>query len=156
MKEKDLYTEFKPQQLVYYVEKEDQSYGPMISGSHLSANYLDDFFEKRRNLEQKLRLQIINNEISPVFYYMTLQELGSKDLASRLNISHRRLQKVFKPKHFKKLPLEKLQRLAEIFNIPVANLFQTFVIKDEDRDKIQLEQAITKNELYHVSKISLK
>lgn len=155
MKEKELYTEFQPQQLVYYVEKEDQSYGPIISGSQLSANYLDDFYEKRRKLEKKLRMQIISNEISPVFYYMILQELGSKDLASRLKVSSRKLQKIFKPEGFKKLNLEKVYRLAEIFNIPVANLFQTFVIKDDERDKIQLEQGITKNELYHVSKISL-
>ncbi|MBK8807897.1 MAG: hypothetical protein IPO21_15130 [Bacteroidales bacterium] len=74
MKEKDLYIEFAPQQSVYYVEKEDSSYGPIVSGSHLSANYLDDYWLKRKNLEAKLRQQIINNEISPIFYYMTLQE----------------------------------------------------------------------------------
>lgn len=155
MKEKELYTEFQPQQLVYYVEKEDQSFGPIISGSQLSANYLDDFYGKRRNLEQKLRNQIINNEISPVYYYMILQELGPKDLASRLRISQRKLQKLFKPDYFKKISIEKAKHMADIFNIPLANLFQSFVIKDEDRDKIQLQQAKTKNKLYHISKISL-
>lgn len=156
MKEKDLYIEYQPQQLVYYVEKEDQSYGPIISGSQLSANYLDDFYEKRRNLEQSLRKQIIDNVISPVFYYMTLQELGPKDLASRLNVSHRKLIKLYKPENFRKLRLDKVQKLADIFNIPIANLFQTFVIKDDDRDKVSLEQAKTRNPLYYVSKISIK
>jgi len=49
MKEKDLYVDFEPQQSVYYVEKDDESYGPIVSGSYLSKNYLNDFFEKRKS-----------------------------------------------------------------------------------------------------------
>ncbi len=156
MKEKELYVEFEPQRSVYYVEKEDKSYGPIISGSQLSANYLDDFWLKKRNLEEKLRNQIIANEISPVFYYMTLQEMGPKDLASRIGMSYRKLLKTFKPMYFKKLKVEKLKILSDVFNIPVSNLFQTFLIKDEDREKISLEQAATENELYHITKVSVK
>ncbi len=156
MKEKDLYVEFEPQQLVYYVEKDDKTYGSIISGSQLSANYLDDFWIKRRNLEEKLRKQIIANEISPIFYYMTLQEMGPKDLASRMGISYWRLKRILKPQYFKKLKVGKLKTLADIFNIPVSNLFQTFLIKDDNRDKLVVEQAATKNELYHITKISVK
>ncbi len=156
MKEKDLYVEFEPQKLVYYVEKDDKSYGPIISGSQLSANYLDDFWIKRRNLEKKLRKRIIANEISPVFYYMTLQEMGPKDLASRIGISYLKLKRIFNPEHFKKLKVEKLTVLADIFNIPVSNLFQTFLIKDDDREKLVLEQETTENELYHITKVSVK
>lgn len=156
MKEKDLYIEFEPQKSVYYVEKEDNSYGPIISGSQLSANYLDDFYLKKRNLEEKLRKQIIANEISPVFYYMTLQEMGPKDLATRLGMSLRKLEKLFKPEQFKKLRVEKLKTLADIFNIPVLNLFQTFLIKDEDREKLNIDQAATQNELYYITKVSVK
>ena len=67
MKEKDLYIDFEPQKSVYYVEKDDNSYGPIISGSQLSANYLDDFWKKKRDLEANLRKQLVANEISPVF-----------------------------------------------------------------------------------------
>ncbi|MDB4334846.1 hypothetical protein OAA06_00655 [bacterium] len=156
MKEKDLYVEFEPQKSVYYVEKEDDSYGPIVSGSQLSANYLDDFWEKKGKLEQSLRKQLINNEISPVFYYMTLQELGPKDLAGRMSMSYRRLKKLFDPKGFKKLSIGQAGTLADIFNIPVANLFQNFLLKDEDRDKLVIEQAMTENKLYHITKVSVK
>ncbi len=156
MKEKDLYVEFEPQRSVYYVEKEDNSFGPIISGSQLSANYLDDFWMKKRNLEAALRKQIIANEISPIFYYMTLQEMGPKDLASRVGMSMRKLQKTFRPEQFKKLKIEKLRVLADIFNIPVSNLFQTFLIKDENREKLIIEQATTKNEFYSITKVSVK
>lgn len=156
MKEKDLYVEFEPQRLVYYVEKEDNTYGPVISGSQLSANYLDDFWEKRQKLELNLRNQIIENKISPVFYYMTLQELGSKDLASRVGLSYRKLQKVFNPESFQKLSLQKIKLFADVFNIPVANLFQSFLIKNDDREKISVEQASTANNLFCITKVSTK
>lgn len=156
MKEKDLYVDFAPQQSVYYVEKEDNSYGPIISGSQLSANYLDDYWLKKRNLEAKLRQQIINNEVSPVYYYMTLQEIGPKDLAGRVGLSTRALLKTCQPKYFNKLSVEKLGLFSEVFNIPVANMFQTFLVKDEDREKISIEQSETKNNLFTIAKISSK
>lgn len=156
MKEKDLYTEFEPQKSVYYVEKEDNSYGPIISGSQLSANYLDDFYLKRRNLEKKLRKQLIDNEISPVFYYMTLLEMGSKDLATRMGISTRKLQKIFKPEYFKKLSVAQIKKLADIFNIPISNIFQSFQVKEEDFEFLNIEQNATKNELFQITKVSRK
>ncbi len=156
MKEKDLYIDFEPQQLIYYVEKDDQSYGPIMSGSQLSANYLDDFWQKRKKLEADLRTQIIENKISPVYYYMTLQEMGPKDLAKRIGISYKKLKKVFKPEHFKKLTIEKLNKIAETFNIPVAHLFQSFLIKDTDQEKLVIEQTATENELFHITKIRVK
>lgn len=156
MKEKDLYIDFEPQQLVYYVEKEDSSYGPIISGSQLSANYLDDFWEKRRKLELTLRQQVIDNEISSVFYYMILLEMGPKDLAKRVKISYRRLKKLYIPKNFKNLKLNKILLFAKAFNIPASSIFQTYMIKEFDREKISIEQSATKNELYHITKILVK
>ena len=156
MKEKDLYIDFEPQQLVYYVEKEDSSYGPIISGSQLSANYLEDFWEKRKKLELKLRQQVITDEISPVFYYMTLLEMGPKDLAKRVKVSFRTLKKLYKPKHFKNLKLNKIILFAKAFNIPAFSIFQTYMIKEIDREKISIEQSATKNELYHITKILVK
>ncbi|UCG27754.1 MAG: hypothetical protein JSV24_12410, partial [Bacteroidales bacterium] len=85
MKEKDLYVDYKPQQHIYYVEKEDNKYGPIISGSFLAKNYLDDYWFKQKNLEMSLRNKILEGEISPVYYYMTLQELSIADLALRVN-----------------------------------------------------------------------
>jgi len=156
MKEKDLYVEFDPHKMVYYAEKEDNSYGPIISGSQLSANYLDDHWMKRKNLEEKLRKQVIANEISPIFYYMTYLEMGPKDLASRANMSMRKLSKALKPEGFKKLKVSQLKRFADIFNIPVSSLFHTYLIKDEAREKLEMQQATTENELYHLTIINIK
>lgn len=156
MKEKDLYVDFEAQKSVYYVEKEDDSYGPIISGSHLSANYLDDFWEKKKNLENKLRHQIMEGEISPIYYYMILQEIGEKDLAKRVGLSLKKLQKAYKPEYFENLSVKKIRLLAEVFNIPAAALFQNLLIKEEDRDKLSTEQSISKNKLYQIVKVAIK
>ena len=156
MKEKDLYVDFEPHKLVYFAEKEDKSYGPVISGSHLSANYLDDFWMKRRNLEEKLRKQVINNEISPIYYYMIFLEMGPKDLASRAGMSMRKLKKTFTPEGFEKLRVAQIKRFAEIFNIPAANLFQSILVEDRAGEKVEVQQAVTGNELYHITMVNLK
>jgi transcriptional regulator with XRE-family HTH domain len=156
MKEKDLYVEFESQQLVYYVEKDDESYGPIVSGSHLSANYLDDFFKKKKNLEIKLRKELVDGKISPLFYYMTLQEIGPKDLAKRIGVSYRKLKKLYHPDSFKKLKIEKLLKISDTFNITVSQLFQTFLIKDTDQKKIVIEQSSTKNDLFNIVKVYAK
>lgn len=156
MKEQDLFIDLEYHNLVYYVEMDDHSYGPIISGSHITANYLEDFIAKKKNLEASLRKQLISDEISPVQYYMILQEIGPKDLASRLGISLKNLNKICKPKYFSKLKIEKLKILAEIFNIPVANLFHTYLIKNNDQDKLEIKQELTKNGIYSITKISIK
>ena len=43
MKEKDILTNFKDQQLILYAEKEDNTIGPVQTGSYLAGNYLDEY-----------------------------------------------------------------------------------------------------------------
>ena len=155
MKEKELYVDFKPQQLVYYVEKEDDSYGPVMSGSYLSKNYLDDYFEKMEKLEKSLREQLKNGEISPVYYYMILQELGEGDLASRAGVSKRNLKKHFQMKNFIKLKLSQIKKYADAFDIPVAAIFQLMINKQEISKKLSIEQIITQNPYFVVTKVEI-
>ena len=156
MKEKDLYVDFNPQQMIYYVEKDDSSYGPIVSGSQLSHDYLDDFYFKKRNLEKQLRDRMANNEISPVYYYMILQELGMGDLASRVGIGKRKLKKHFKPSSFKKLKLSTIQKYAEVFNVPLSAMLQVIIIKEDDREKIDMQKLKTNNECFELFKIGIK
>jgi hypothetical protein len=156
MKEKDLYIDFKPQQHIYYVEKEDHSYGPIMSGSQLSKNYLDDYFLKMGHLEESLRKQVLENKISPIHYFITIQDISTADLASRAGICHARLKKHLKPEGFAKIPVKLLKKYAEIFNIPVANLFQLVVVKEEDRNKTTINQFHTENPFFIITKVESK
>ena len=156
MKEKDLYVDYKPQQLIYYVEKEDASYGPLLSGSYISKHYLHDYYEKMEKLEKSLREQLNNEEISPVYYYMILQSFGEGDLASRVGVSKRKLKRHFQIRHFAKLSLSQLKKYAEAFDVPVAALFHMMITKNEDQGKIAVEQIETKNSFFSISRLGIK
>lgn len=153
MKEKDLYIDFKSQQSVYYVEKDDESYGPVLSGSQLAKNYLDDFYEKRLKQEKALREQLKKGEISPVYYYMIMQEYGEGDLASRVGVSLRKLRKHHKMENFIKLKLTQLKKYAEAFDIPLVKMFSLMLTKQENTGKFTVEYSETANPYFVVAKI---
>jgi len=129
MKEKDGVVDYPEQQMILYVEKDDGRYGPMQTGSYLSANYMDDYLLKRRNLEQELRNQLIHGLISPIKYYMVLVDLSISELAARASIRKSRLKKHLDPKHFGSATADELRRYAAVFNVPVANLFQVLTFQ---------------------------
>ncbi len=155
MKKDDVYVDFKPHQLVLYIEQDDESYGPLLTGSFMAKNYLDDYFEKIEKWEKSLREQLKKGEISPVYYYMILQEYGEGDLASRAGVSKRKLKQHFKMENFKKLKLTRLKKYAEAFDIPLASLFQLMISKPDESDKISIKQMETDNPYFIISKVEL-
>jgi hypothetical protein len=132
MKEKESIIDCPEQQLILYVEKENGSYGPIQTGSFISANYLDDYFFKRRNLELSLRNKVIDGEASLVYYYMILVDLSLSELAARAGMSKSKVKKHLEPGHFGKCTLDELMRYARVFNVPLANMLQTVLVKIDD------------------------
>ncbi len=131
MKEKDAMVDNKNHPLIIYVEKEDKSYGPVISGALASGEHLDDFFFKKRNIQNDLMNRLINGEITPILYYMTINEISAAELAVRVGISRSKLKKHLIPKYFRNIRLSLLERYAEVFDVPVANLLQMILVRDE-------------------------
>jgi hypothetical protein len=128
MKEKDGIVEFPEQQVILYVEKEDGNYGPIQTGSYLSGNYLDDYETKRHHLEESLRKQVIEGKISPVHYYMVLEDLTISELAARVRLSRSQVKKHLDPVLFGKASVEMLRRYAAVFNIPPSFLLQMILV----------------------------
>jgi hypothetical protein len=122
MKEKDLKVEFKPQELILYAEKEDETYEAVKTGSIAAKLYLDDYFMKQENLDRELRSELSAGKISPVYYYMLKQDIGLGDLAKRMGIRKRKLRKHFKPDGFAKLDEAMLQKYAVIFGVTVEGM----------------------------------
>ena len=120
MKEKEGIVDCPEQQLILYVEKEDGTYGPLQTGSYLTKNYIDDYYEKRNRLEASLKEQLRRREISPVAYYMTLTDLSVAETAARVGISQRKVKKHMQPGNFVKIPPAVLDRYAEVFNVSAA------------------------------------
>ena len=122
MKEKDIKIDYKPHEVILYAEKEDQSYAPVQTGANMPAYYLDDFYFKKEHLEKKLRKELAEGRISPVYYYMLMQDFGPGDLARRVGISKRKLRKHFRPEVFAKLSDKMLERYAVVFGVRVGDL----------------------------------
>ena len=125
MKEKDIFIDNKTHEIILYAEKEDESYAPVVCGSYAVANHLDEFFGMKERLDQSLRQELGAGKISPVYYYMLMQDMGPGDLARRMGISQRKLRKHFRPEIFNKLDQGKLEKYAVIFGISVEQLTET-------------------------------
>jgi DNA-binding XRE family transcriptional regulator len=151
MKEDDAHVDYEPQQLLLYVEKKDGTYGPLKTGGYMAKNYLDDFFLKRQNLETECIEKLRNGEISPVSYYRQFNNMTAVDLAARVRISASKVRMHETPAGFAKATLEIVRRYAEVFDIPVANLFQIIVRGD---DAIGVTARKTANVLLSVMEIN--
>jgi hypothetical protein len=153
MKEKDARVDYEPHQLILYVEKEDGSYGPIKTGSYITKNYVDDFWLKRKHLEEKCLEMLKNGEISPVGYFMILEELTDAEMAMRVNLSKGKVKKHKQPEYFEKISINLLRRYAEVFNVSLANMFLVIVITKEN---IRIKQVKTENPAVVITKIEEK
>jgi len=124
MKEKEGFVDCPEQQMILYVEKEDGEFGPIQTGSFITKNYIDDYFEKRKKLILSLTDQCKNSEISPVKMFMVLEDLTIDELSARTRIPARKIKKHLIAKHFDNLSEELLQRYSTVFNISVEKLKQ--------------------------------
>lgn len=140
MKEKEARVDYKKHQLVLYVEKRDGSYGPMQTGSYITKNFVSDYWLKKKHLHEECIEKIKNSEMSPIHYYMLMEELSISELASRTKMSKGKVKKHLTPKHFGKVTLDELQRYSYVFNVPLNNLLQIVVCKKKNL-KVSIENT---------------
>lgn len=150
MKEKEAKIDYRDHQLVLYVEKKDGTYGPLQTGSFITKNYVDDFWRKRENLEKSSFDRIRKGEITPVAFYMTLEELTTSELAARVGISSRKVRKHMDPAHFGSVTIDELRRYAAVFNVPVTALLQGVTA---DAKNISLCEEKTDNPYFTILRI---
>jgi len=122
MKEKDGYIDCPEQQVILYVEKEDGKYGPIQTGSYITRNFLDDYELKRKHLEEILRNKILYKEVSPIYYYMVLEDLTISELAARVNLRKSKVKKHLEYDSFHSINSETLAQYADVFNVSVDDL----------------------------------
>ena len=117
MKEKDVYAEFPEQQVIVYIEKEDGTYDAIQTGSFISANYIDDFFLKRNNLEKALQEKIDKGEINAIGYFMIYEDLTISELAARMGMMKWTLRKHLRPGGFEKISEAVMKKYSMVFNV---------------------------------------
>ncbi|MBN1496991.1 MAG: hypothetical protein JXA07_09500 [Spirochaetes bacterium] len=151
MKEKDVRVDYRKHQVVLYAEKRDGSYGPVRTGSYITKNYLDDYWLKRNNLEREYLEKVRGGEISPIAYYMVLEELTPSELASRVKLSTRKVKRHMTPEHFGEATVEQLRRYCEVFNVPIAGMFQAVVTRKKG---VRVEELKTDNPYFSIYTIA--
>ncbi|OFX88533.1 MAG: hypothetical protein A2W99_09030 [Bacteroidetes bacterium GWF2_33_16] len=161
MKEKEAYIDYEPHQLMLYVEKDDGTFGPIITGSYLSKNYIDDFFEKMEKLRLSLLQQLKDNKISPVEYYRVIHDFNIFELSRRTEISLFKVRRHLLVKGFLKAKVSDLIKYAEVFDVPVSNLFQVITVESrdsetkdgvKDENKYKVKQTKTQSPLLVITK----
>ena len=164
MKENEALIDYEPHQLVLYVEKADGTFGPLQTGSFISKNYIEDFWDKMEKLRISLLQQVQNNEISPIEYYRIIHDFNIFELSSRSGVSLFKVKRHLKVKGFYKAKASDLLKYAEVFDIPVSNLFQVITINGRDNEtkdglnnekRISLRQTKTKNPYLVITKFEL-
>jgi hypothetical protein len=151
MKEKDILTDFKDHQLILYAEKDDSTIGPVLTGSYLAGNYLDEFYQIWGSFEKDLFEQVLSMKISPIARYKSLEELSLSELAARTGIPKRKVKKHLKYKYFLRAKVDDLRRYADVFNIPVANFFQIINTKQDAKWNIGHNLKIAKSKPLTIS-----
>ena len=151
MKENDARVESEKHQVLLYVEKSDGSYGPLQTGAYMVANYLDDYLLKIRHIHEECIEKLRKGEISPVVYYMLLNNMTTADVAVRVGISRAKVKKHETPAGFARAPVEVVRRYADVFGISMANMFQVIVPQEKD---ISIASKKTGNPYLSVMEIS--
>ncbi|KJD33749.1 hypothetical protein PW52_14100 [Tamlana sedimentorum] len=83
-------------------------------------NAIEDIKERAEEAKQR----VLNNETSPIEYYMELNRMDVTILAGYVGIWPFRVKRHFNPKRFKKLSNKLLQKYADAFNISLEQLKQ--------------------------------
>ncbi|MFO7670038.1 MAG: helix-turn-helix transcriptional regulator [Bacteroidales bacterium] len=151
MKEKEIKIDFKPHQLILYAEKEDDTIGPVLSGSYMAKNHLADFHQIWGSLEKELFGQLVKREISPIMRFKELEELTTSELASRTGLSRRKVRRHLTNRHFMRANVEELQKYADVFNIPVANFFQIVATKQDGKWNMGYDAEAAKKTAFTIS-----
>lgn len=71
---------------------------------------------------EKAKIKVLNNQTSPIEYYMELHKMDITILASYVGLWKWRVKRHFKPKVFHKLSQKIVQKYADIFEITVDQL----------------------------------
>jgi len=156
MKEKDIKIDYKEHELILYAEKEDDSIGPIISGSYMAKNHLAEFHRIWSNIEKNTFALLLKKEISPIARFKELEELTTSELAARTGLSKRKVKRQLTHRHFLKASVEELQKYADVFNIPVANFFQIISTKEDGKWNMGYNPKAAKKMELTISQLTTK
>ena len=108
---------------MYYAVDENGEYTTELStGWAPKTIALDNAIQDIEERVEEARAKVLNNELSPIAYYMELHKMDLGILASYVGFWKWRVKRHFKPAVFKKLTPRTLQKYADTFDISIEEL----------------------------------
>lgn len=109
-------------ELCYAVDENGEYTTAQSTGWTPKTIALDNAIEDINERVEEAKKRVINNQTSPIEYYMELHKMDLGILASYVGLWKWRVKRHFKPKIFKRLSQKTLQKYANVFEISIAQL----------------------------------
>lgn len=109
-------------ELCYAVDKDGKYSTGLSSGWEPKSIALDLTMDLLNQQIEEARQDVLNNKVSPIYYFMLLSKMDIGILASYVGRAKWIVKRHFKPRVFKKLKDSTLNKYAEVFEIDVNKI----------------------------------
>lgn len=109
-------------EMVYAVDEKGQYTTTLSTGWDPKTIALNNAIKDIEERVAVAKKKVLNNETSPIEYYMELHKMDVPVLASYVDLWQWRVKRHFKPSVFKKLNERILHKYADVFEISINEL----------------------------------
>ena len=109
-------------EIVYAVDSSGNYSTELSTGWDVKTKALDVAWEDIQQRIEDARKKVLNNEASPLLYFIELRLMDIGILAAYTGFWKWTIKRHLKPSVFKQLPEKKLQQYADAFNVSVEDL----------------------------------
>ena len=109
-------------EMVYAVDDDGKYTTSLSTGWDPKTIALDNAIMEIEERISHAKKKVLNNETSPIEYYMEVHKMDVPVLASYVGLWQWRVKRHFKPSVFKKLNQKTLQKYADVFDISIEQL----------------------------------
>jgi hypothetical protein len=117
-------------EVVYAVDASGKYSTELSTGWDVKIKALDLAWEDIENRIEAAKQKVLNNEASPILYFLELRLMDLGILASYTGFWRWTIKRHLKPSVFNKLSEQKLQQYADAFNVSVEEL-KTMKVHDK-------------------------
>jgi len=108
--------------MVYAVDENGEYTTQLSTGWEPKTIALDNAIKVIEERVEDAKQRVLENETSPIEYYMEVHKMDLPILASYVGLWKWRVKRHFKPSVFKKLNNKTLQKYADVFEVTIEEL----------------------------------